>query len=92
MRVLRTDEGLPCASGARVARQVVVRLETELPSKRRLSLAQVAGRTGEASTTQLDFNEELGVERRWRGVERNALKSGVDVVSSRYRVPMKPWS
>ena len=81
--VVLTDEGLPLASGARVARELRVGLETELAVERRLDLALVAARAGEQRAAELGLDEELRVEELGGGVEGRSGDGRVDVVGSR---------
>ena len=78
--VVLTDEGLPLASGARVARELRVGLETELAVERRLDLALVATRSGEQRAAELSLDEELGVEELRGRVEGGSRNSRVDEV------------
>ena len=80
--VVLTDEGLPLAGGARVARELRVGLETELAVERRLDLALVAARAGEQRAAELGLDEELSVEHLGRRVERRAGDRRVDQVGS----------
>ena len=76
----RTDEGLPLAHRARVARDVGVREEAELAAEGRLDLADVGAVAGEEGALEEGLDEELRVERAGRGVERRAGDRRVDVV------------
>ena len=78
--VVLTDEGLPLAGRARVARELRVGLETELAVERRLDLALVAARAGEQRAAQLRLNEEMRVELLGRRVEGRTRDGGVDEV------------
>ena len=78
--VVLTDEGLPLASGARVARELRVGLETELAVERRLDLALVAARAGEQRAAELGLDEELSVKDLWSRIEGCARNGGVDLV------------
>ena len=77
---LVVDERLPLASSARVARELAVRLETDLAADRGLDLALVAPRAGEERAAELGLDEELGVEELGGGVEGRSGDGRVDVV------------
>ena len=76
----RTDERLPLARRARVARDVGVREETELAAEGRLDLADVRAVAGEERALEERLNEELRVERAGGRVERRAGDRRVDLV------------
>ena len=82
-KLVLTDEGLPLAGGARVARELRVGLKAELAAERRLDLALVATRSGEQRAAELSLDEELGVEELGGRVEGRSGDGRVDVVGSR---------
>ena len=81
-----TDVLLPEACRALVAGKLGVGLETQLAVERRLDLALVSTRAGEERAAELGLDEELGVERRGRRVERKARLRRVDVVRAGNRM------
>ncbi len=83
---VRTDEGLPLASSARVTRELRVGLEAQLAAERALDLALVSARAGEERAAQLRLDEELRVELLRGRVEGRAGDARVDVVRGRDRV------
>ncbi len=80
---LVVDKRLPLARRARVARDRVVALQADLPSKGTLDLALVPPRPREARPAQLRLEEELRVPELGGGVERQAGLGRVDVVRGR---------
>ena len=79
----RTDERLPLARGARVARDVRIREQAELASEGRLDLADVRAVAGEERALEERLDEELRVERAGRRVEGRARDRRVDPVLGR---------
>ena len=75
-----TDEGLPLASGARVARELRVGLETKLAAQRRLDFTLVSASSGEERATELGLDEELSVEDLRRRVEGGSGDAWVNKV------------
>ena len=84
MLIVLTDEGLPFTSGPAIASKKEIGLETHftLGGKRRLDLTSVVSSSGESSTLQEDFEENLGVEGEGSRVEGDGLDGRVNVVST----------
>ena len=82
-KLVLTDEGLPLAGGARVARELRVGLKAELAAERRLDLALVATRSGEQRAAELSLDEELRVENLGCRVEWRARDRRVDLIGGR---------
>lgn len=79
---IRTDEGLPFASSARVTSEGVVGLQTNLSVQRRLDFTLVSTRAGEDRSTKLSLNEELGVEFAGGRVEGSSGDGGINEIGS----------
>ncbi len=84
---LRTDEGLPLAGGARIAREQAVGLQTELVTEGRRHLALITTGAGEERPAEQSLDEELGVEKLRGSVQRCPGDRRVDVVGSSNSVP-----
>ena len=81
---LIVDHGLPLASSERVTGKTEIGLETHLTlsGERRFDFTGVVCSSGESSTFQQNFEEDLSVEGEWSRIEGNSLDGRVNMIST----------